>query len=238
MGKHAWERIDEDAGLWTREYAFRPGSLARMMTARAKDGSLIAISPASGLDDADFDALRKDGGVSAIIAPNGFHHLGLASWSAAFPNARLFAPSAAIGRVKKQQPNLKNLEPLSAIAPLLGDGVKTQECPGISIGEAWLTSKSKDGPVWYVSDSCFSMPEEPSALIPRLLFRWTKSAPGFQINGLGLKMFTKDKPAYKRFFLERLAEEAPAAVVTAHGAIVREAGLRETMIRMVEDRLS
>jgi hypothetical protein len=236
MKQFEWEHVDEAHGVWTREYVFAPKSLARMMTARAKDGSLVAISPANGLGEKDFETLRADGGVSALIAPNGFHHLGLASWSQAFPNARIFAPAKASARVAKKQPKLRVIEPLEALAPLLADGVRVLDLPGISIGETWITVEAASGPIWYVADSCFSMETAPASLIPRLLFKWTDSAPGFKINGLGLAMFTKDKPALRKFMLDRLAEQAPSTVITAHGAVVREAGLRERMTGMVNAR--
>jgi hypothetical protein len=232
-----WQVLDEAQGVLTREYAFARGAFARMMTARLKDGRLLAASPAPDLPAAALQALERRGGVGAIIATNGFHHLGVPSWMAAFPRARVYAPLVAHPRLRKRQPMLTEILPLQDLAMSLPPEVKVRDVPGIKLGDTWLQVNTCRGPVWYVSDSCFSMKEAPRSFIPRLLFRWTDSAPGFKINGLALKFFMRDRAAYRRFFLTELEQEMPRVVVTGHGAIVDDPGAGAELRRMAHARL-
>ena len=114
-----WTILDEAAGILTREYEFAPHSLARMMVARSADG-LVAISPASKMPDAAFAELGRFGKVTALVAPNGFHHLGLPEWKQKFPEAKIYAPAAARARIQKKQPALGALAPLEELAEKLG----------------------------------------------------------------------------------------------------------------------
>lgn len=66
---------------------------------RLKDGSLWMHSPVD-FSDEDLDMIRKRGEVSAIVAPNLFHHLFLSSAKQAFPAAKIYA---APGLEKKRQ---------------------------------------------------------------------------------------------------------------------------------------
>jgi hypothetical protein len=232
-----WEVIDKESGVLTRSYPFAKQATARMMTVRLKDGSLAAISPAAKIDGSAMLELEKWGGVSALIAPNGFHHLGLPDWLRAFPKARVFAPKSAHVRLRKRRPEVPAFEPLESLAELLPPNVRVHDVPGNKLGETWLTVDAAAGPIWYVSDSCFSMKDPPPHWLPRLLFRWTNSAPGFRINGLGLKFFVNDRPAYRQYFLNLLAQQLPAIVVTAHGEVVKAPGTGAELKRMVEARL-
>ncbi len=205
-----------------------------MMTARLADGRLVAASPASGLTDEAFKELEGFGGVGAIVATNGFHHLGLPSWQAAFPAATVHAPRTAVTRLLKKQKAVKQYAPLEDVRLAAG---RLLDVPGQKIGETWLEVPTAVGPTWYVSDSCFSMEKEPSHWFPRLLFRWTDSAPGFKINGLGKKLFVTDKAAYKRWFLQQLDAESPSRILTAHGAIVEGPNVAAQLRGMAEARL-
>jgi hypothetical protein len=232
-----WTIIDEDGGILTRTYRFAPGAWARTLVARFKADELLVMSPPTGLDDASYRALERFGKVTALVAPNGFHHLGLAPWKQAFPDCRIFASDKALARIRKKQPTLSNLEPLSELSKNVQPGVELCDLPFFSIGEAWLKAPSKAGQVWYVSDSCFNFPELPKAFVPRLLLKWTGSAPGFRINGLGNLIFLRDKRGYKAWFLDQLRKDAPSIVVSAHGDVLDQPKLRETMIEMAERAL-
>lgn len=232
-----WTVLDEDAALLTRVYRFGPNAFARTMVARFKDGELVVMSPPCSPDDAALKALEPFGKVTALVAPNGFHHLGLPEWAKAFPDAKLYAPDKALARVRKKQPDLSPLRPLAELGRESTSGVELLDLPFFSIGEAWLKAPSRDGQVWYVSDSCFNLASLPPALVVRLLFKWTKSAPGFRINRLGNLIFLKDRAGYKSWFAEQLRDEEPAIVVPAHGDVVKAPDLRTTLNSMIEEAI-
>ncbi len=230
-----WTVLDENAGILTREYAFAPKANARMMIARGADG-LVAISPGSNMPDAAFAELERFGKVTALVAPNGFHHLGLPEWKKAFPAAAVYAPTGAHPRIQKKQPALGAVAPLTDLEKKLGPDVEVVEAVGYKTGETWLLARGARGPVWYVSDTFFSMTELPEAFLPRIAFKWTGSAPGFRAARAVSLFLAKDRPALRAWVKQRAAASSPAIVLTAHGAVVDEPKLGETMQRLA-DRL-
>lgn len=82
-------------GLYAVERRFLlPGGVAmptRSVVVRLADGGLAVLSPVPDAE-ARRDVARL-GPVRCLVAPNSFHYVGLASWAAAFPEARiLLAP--------------------------------------------------------------------------------------------------------------------------------------------------
>lgn len=71
----------------------------RMAVIRLSDGSLFIWSPV-GLTDTLRAAVDTIGPVRHIVAPNSLHHLFLAEWKRAYPEAALYAPP---GLRKKRQ---------------------------------------------------------------------------------------------------------------------------------------
>ncbi len=70
----------------------------RTTLVRLADGGLFVHSPGPG-DEELFREVEKRGPVAALVAPNQLHHLHLADWARAFPNARTFgAPGLAAKR--------------------------------------------------------------------------------------------------------------------------------------------
>ena len=230
-----WTILDEPTKTLTREYNFAKGSRARTFVTQYADNELVIASPPSRIERSHIEELERFGHVTAIVAPNGFHYLGLPVFKEAFPAAVMYAPELAAKRIAKKLPDLGELHPLSTLQGRLEPNLKIFDVPGFKIGEVWITVATEQGPIWYVSDSCFSLEQMPKAFLPKVLLKWTKSAPGFKLNRLGNKMFLKDPESYKGWFSERLAEEHPRMVVTAHGSVVTGLDIGERMTRMVQD---
>ncbi|MBP6841702.1 MAG: hypothetical protein KA190_30660, partial [Kofleriaceae bacterium] len=111
-----WTVLDEAAGVLTCSYRFGKGKASSAtFVARMGNGQLLVVSPAKGLPEATFTELARFGPVGALVANNGFHHLGQAEWRARFPAARCFAPAAAIARIHKKNPGAGAFEPLAAL---------------------------------------------------------------------------------------------------------------------------
>ena len=235
MATSQWQVLDEATGTWSIEYSFRPDATARALVTRTRDGGLLIISPPLGLSTAAREKLKSHGNVTRVIAPNGLHWMGVPGLIEDFPEARVYAPSAALARVQKRLPDIhvRNLDPL---AQELTDGVSVEEVPGFRFGDTWLKVPTEEGGIWYVSDCCLNMPKLPSAWLPRLLFKWTASGPGFALNGVGLRFMLKDKASYRQWFLEQLGEE-PRAIVPAHGDVLEQPGIAKDLKQMVEARL-
>jgi hypothetical protein len=232
---NGWTVLDEKVPLLTRAYVFRPGAEARMAVAGIGNGKLLAISPASGIGAEGLRALDAFGKVTAIIAPNGFHYLGIPEWRRAFPEARVFAPEKAKKRIAKKV-TAGEIRPLSELGAELPTSVRVVEVPFMKLGETWLEVDTASGPFWYVSDSLFNMKALPDHWLFGRIFKWTKSGPGLSFNGIGALFFLSDKKGYKKWLLQRLANGGPAALISAHGDVVVEPGLGDRLRKMAEQR--
>ena len=90
-------------GLWDLEREARMlGGVrlpVRATLVRLPDGGLLAHSPIR-LDPGVGEAVAALGPVRHLVAPNRFHHLGLADWKARFPEALLWGPPGLAAKRK------------------------------------------------------------------------------------------------------------------------------------------
>ena len=215
-----WMVIDQDHAVLTLSYEFANGAAATTFAARMGNGQMLVVSPCVGLTDALCAELRQYGDVGAIVANNGFHYLGQREWAVRFPAARRFAPSDALQRVAKKAPDAGACEPLGALTEMIGAGIGFREVANTKLGESWFWVKTDAGYVWYVSDILINLPALPEALVPRLLFKLSRSAPGFRVFNLMLKMSVSDKKATLQQLLQDMSAQAPTIIVPAHGAVL------------------
>ena len=221
-----WKVIDRDAAVLTSTYAFAgKDALANSFVARLADKTLAVVSPNAGASPALLDELAQFGEVSALIANNGLHHLGLPEWSRRFPKARCFAPAASIQRIGKKNPAAPKLEPLAALQPLLGSDVGVHEAADSKIGESWVWAKVAGGHAWFLSDLVANMERLPPRFPVRQLFKWTGSAPGYKPFHLAMKFTLKDKRGTLKALAAEVAARPPTAVVPSHGGVLDHAGL-------------
>ncbi|MCA9707573.1 MAG: hypothetical protein KDK70_17100 [Myxococcales bacterium] len=217
---HGWTIIDADAGVLSFTYNFAGEGTSNTFTAKLPSGGLVVVSPASKISQEQFDDLAAYGEVEAVVANNGFHHLGLARWHELAPKARLFAAPGAVARIAKRSKTAPTLEPLSALEPLLGDDVAVVEVPTSKAGETWVRVKLAKGYAWYASDLLANLDRLPSNFFVRMLFKLTKSGPGYRVFNLAVKLIVKDKKAGLRAMLDDVREHPPTVMVPAHGGIV------------------
>lgn len=220
-----WTVIDRDAGVLTYTYEFTKGGLSTTFVARMGDGKLLVVSPCTGLTDEAAKELEAFGEVGAVMANNGFHHLGVAAWRERYPNARFFAPAEAIKRIKKKNADAGDFEPLSALVGTTGDDVGIHDVDNTKCGESWVWARTANGSAWYVSDVLANIPGLPKPLIPKLLFKLTGSAPGYRVFNLALKFIVKDKKAVLRALLADMEKLPPTVVVPAHGPLLDQASV-------------
>jgi len=106
------QMLDRDLGVI--DHPLTVGGLrigTRTTVLRRGDGSVTLVSPGP-LGDGDAAAIAALGPVSAIVAPNLFHHRFVGAASARFAAARLYAPAALAAK----QPALRIAGPPSEIA--------------------------------------------------------------------------------------------------------------------------
>ncbi len=106
------ESIDND--LWHAVHAFRANGLpvtTRMTVVRLPGRRLLVHSPIPA-DRELRSQLDELGNVAFIVAPNLMHHLFLAPFAAAFPQAVVFGPPG----LRRKRPDLGAIEPLPEAA--------------------------------------------------------------------------------------------------------------------------
>ncbi|MCH9683624.1 MAG: hypothetical protein K0V04_19455 [Deltaproteobacteria bacterium] len=218
--EHGWTIIDAAAGVLSYAYEFTTDVSANTVTARLASGGLLVLSPPIDASRAVADDLAAYGPVEAIVSNNGFHHLGIARWRELFPQARCFAAPGAAARIARKSKNAGDLEPLHALTPLLADGVALLEAPDSKCGETWARVETDDGCIWYGSDIFANLEQLPPNFVVRLLFKWTKSAPGYRLFNFAQKFTFKDRNGALRAVLEDVRAHPPTVMVPAHGAIL------------------
>lgn len=223
--EHGWTIIDADAGVLSYTYEFSGGATSNCFTARLASGGLLVVSPPTKVSREVVDDLAPYGEVEALVANNGFHHLGIARWRELFPKARCFAAVGAKARIAKRSRDAGELEPLRELEPLLAEGVAVVETPSSKCGESWTRAKIDGGYAWYGSDIVANMPTLPPNFVVRQLFKWTKSAPGYRLFNLAHKIVLKDRKATLRAMLEDVRQHPPRVMVPAHGGILSSGSL-------------
>lgn len=217
---HGWTIVDGDAGVLSYTYLFSREGTSNCFTAKLESGGLLVISPPSRVTQEVVDDLAAFGEVEAIVANNGFHHLGLARWRELFPRARVFAAPGAAARIAKKSAAAGELEPLSALRPLLGEGVAVVDAPTSKCGETWAWAKIADGYAWYASDLLANIERLPSNWLFGRIFKWTKSGPGYRVFNLAVRFIIKDRKAALRALLHDVREHPPTVMVPAHGTVL------------------
>lgn len=223
---NGWVVVDRAATVLTNSYVFDgKTATANTFVARLADGKLMVVSPTYKATDDMLDELDTFGEVGALVANNGFHHLGQPQWHKRYPKARCFTPANAMARISKKNPDAPTFEPLSALKPLLGDDVGIGEGEATKCGESWAWARIDGGYAWFCSDLLANMEELPSNFIVKRLFKWTGSAPGYKPFNLVMKFTLKDKRAVLKEFAADLERHPPTVMVPSHGAVLTRDGL-------------
>jgi len=228
-----WTILDREAGVLTREYRFAGNATARTFVARMDDGTLLVTSPSIELSDEAAAELSDFGTIGAIVAPNGFHHLGHATWRKRFGDVPHYAPARALPRIARKNPNVGELLPLDRLAARLGDSIGIHEVDNTRCGESWTWVTTPTGRIYYTSDVLANIQTLPPALMG-LVFRFTKSAPGYRPFHLALRFIVKDSKATLRALRDDIEARPLTVVVPGHGDVLAEHGLQARTVDMLQ----
>ncbi len=216
MALYQWQALDSTGNVQMLTYSFGPGA-ANTLAARLEDGSFLVVSPASGAPEAALDALAALGPVSALLAPNAFHHLGQAQWRQRFPDAVSYAPDGALARVTAKT-GLR-VAPLAELLPKLGNRVQVVLPNGLKAPDALVRAETTDGVTWFAGDLISNMQPGEGSAIFRAISWLAGVGPGYRYNRLPSMLYLKDKAAWMADVRTRMADGNLLAVVPAHGAV-------------------
>jgi hypothetical protein len=208
------------------KYSFGLGT-SNSMAVRLDDGSWLVISPASGAPPDALEALAKDGPVSALVAPNAYHHMGQGAWRARFPQAKSYAPAAALPRLAKQAAGVP-FEPLEALTAKLPARVACLVPDGMRIPDVLLRASSGGETVWFTGDLISNTVAQDIAAVPRFIFGLLGGGPGYRLNPVPAMIYLKDKAAWRNAAKAAFEQAPPSAVVPAHGLPVRDGVAEKT----------
>ena len=219
MIDRAWTVVEPSLPALTLTYSFGPG-IANAL-ALTVEGGVVLVSPPTNPTDAVFAEIEKRGPVRALIAPNGFHHLGLNAWKERAPNAPIFAPAQSIARIEKKS-KLTGIRPLADAADIVGKRIELIDMPHYKTGEVLVRWPIDGGWAWYVTDVVMNITKPLKGLFG-MIFRTTRSTPGLRRNAIAGAFMLKDKRALYAWLAEQADKTPPKLLVMCHGEHVRPA---------------
>lgn len=211
-----------DSDLWVADQSLRIAGLelgARMTVVRLTDGGLWLHSPIRPTPELlrDVGALGR---VAALVAPNRFHHLFVAQWMEAFPDASVFVAPG----LQTKRPDLAAAQVLTDEAPALWKGTLEQ----VQLGGLPMTNEvvffHPSSRTLIATDLAFHIGEE-RPLLTRLSFRlsgaYRRLAPT-----LLERLLVRDRGAFVPS-LQRILQWPFERVIVAHGTVLEKGGRRQ-----------
>lgn len=231
--EHGWVTIDEDTGIWIRSYGFGAGT-ANTFVVRLGPGRLMAVSPGCKVPPAALDELAEHGEVVALVAPNGYHHLGLCEWLERFPTAKLYAPGPAAKRIAKQYRDRSlSFGSIDDLASELPEHVHVF-APPMRHPDVFVRVDTEAGAAWFSNDVLSNSPELPKHWLIGFLFKITRSGPGFSVNRLVLKVLGGSKAAFRSWLVDEMKAHPPHVLVPGHGDVLRGEDLGSRTMAVLE----
>lgn len=218
-GQRGWVKLADKPLVFARSYSFGKATANALVVALPND-KLLIVSPPTRASAEELRELESHGEVIALLANNGLHHLGLAPCRAVFPNAISYAAPLAAQRIRKKGKEPGQLLSPDQLKPLLGDQVTVLQVPDGKIGDLMVRVRTDKGVLLYAGDLIANMPSLPPALVPRLLFKLTNSAPGLKLFNFYIKLFIKNRKAALAFLLKEIEANPPTILVPAHGDVL------------------
>ena len=215
MQLHQWKNLVADGSVRGLKYSFGLG-VANCMAARLDDGTWLVVSPAMGVPAAALDDLAKDGEVSALVANNGFHHMGQAAWRKRFPQAVSYAPTGSLPRLTKKATGV-TFRPLDELRAKLPDRISLLEPDGQKSPDLLACVNTTAGAVWFTGDLISNTVHAEMKAVPRFIFTMLGGGPGYRFNPVPAIVYLADKPAWKAAVRALVAKKPPVVVLPGHG---------------------
>jgi glyoxylase-like metal-dependent hydrolase (beta-lactamase superfamily II) len=225
-----WQKLDCSPDIYSWSITDENFFDLRMLALRLEDQSLAVYSPVGSADDAAITQLRQLGNISALIASNHFHNLGLQPFLQHFPKAGVYATATATPRLGKVTGlPVRDIGELTARLP---DGLELFAPAGLKTGELWiLVRNARPGPILVVSDSFFNMPPKPGLF--GLILKVAGTVPGLRISRVFRLMALAQRDEYRASMERCLNELRPQVLVPSHGAIFTHPQLTQELLALL-----
>ncbi len=185
MKKNTWLTLADHPELLVGQYLV-PNFISNSVALIVDEHTYVLISPGKQMLE-NWPAERRGEHIELhIIMPNGFHYMGVPTWQQAFPNAKLYASSAAIPRLCekgiKENGYANGIRPLQSEQPPLPKGYDIVFPEGHRAGEIWLRKTSDKGNSWITCDSFLNYERYSNQPIARFLQKLLNAAPGLKLS--------------------------------------------------------
>lgn len=213
----AFMPIPDHPGIWSAQKAD-----LRCTALKLNDGSLCLYSPVLGLNNVAKASLAALGEVAYLLAPNHYHHKGLAEYAQAFPKAKILCSEHAQRRLEKQTG--LTFDRLDRLEPLLPQGWNIAKPEGLKTGEVWLAIRTEQQSLWIVCDS-FKGPSGKAGHVGQTV-EMLRTFPTYGI---------KHRDAYAAWLERRAAADVPTMLIPCHGSMVRSERLATEVLSLLDD---
>ncbi len=232
MELHKWMNLVPDGSVRAIKYSFGVAT-ANTMAVRREDGTWLVVSPAMGMPPELLEELARDGEVSALVAPNGYHHMGQAVWRARFPQAVSYAPSGSLARLGKKAPGIPFL-PTEDLAKQLGSGIELLVPGGLKVADLLVRATTPAGDVWFSGDLVSNTVPEDMNAIPRFILGLLGGGGGYRFNKVPALVYLRDRKAWNASVAPRLGDASTQVILPAHGNPITEGAAEKSRALFAE----
>jgi hypothetical protein len=207
------ERVNER--LWRVEGAVPGMSLRRVMTVAKRENGGLVVHNAIALRPPEQAELEAWGAPEALIVPSAYHRLDAPAYKKRYPALRVYAPRAAIGKVR----DVVTVD--GSYEDFPGDPVvELRALPGVGDREGLMLVRSESGLSIVFNDVVMNM-DRRRDLLGFLFTTLLGSAPGPRVSRLAKLALVTDRAAL-RTELQRLANLPDLDnLIVAHDKLTR-----------------
>ena len=191
---------------------------------RLKGDKLCIYSPLPNFNDDALSSLNALGSVGFILAPNHYHHRGIAGITEQFPKAKLVCSMQAKNRLEKITE--QKFDSVSNFSKSLPARIRLLEPQGLKTGEVWLEFKTKNQRIWVVADAFDSKPADAQPYEASLSM--LRTFPSYGID---------DAESYRSWLKKEISKRPPTVIVPCHGPPVKSRHLVTEIEELVSARL-
>lgn len=226
-----WTKVSNAPDVWTWSSSSATFFDLRMLAFKLKDGGIVVVSPVPDVDEASMAALDSFGPVTALLAPNYYHNLGLKPFLRRYPSAKLYAHNRAIPRLEKVTD--LSFTDISELKDMLPAGLNMAFPEGLKQGEVWFhTVSSGDNPgILAVCDCFFNMRPGKQFVLDKV-FRLANTYPGLKVSRMFRWIAIEDKMRYHEWLRRFFAQYNPTVLIPSHGAIYESSQLTQELLNL------
>lgn len=228
-----WQDLTRDGSVRWLKYSWGPAT-ANTLAVRLEDGSWLVVAPSVGSASSVLGELSKDGTVSALIAPNAYHHLGQRAWRLHFPSAISYAPDGALPRLSRKSPDVP-YRPASDLSETIHPRVSFLVPEGMKSPDMLVRVSDAGSTVWWMGDLFTNNAVADQNWLLRMISPLAGSGVGYRRNSKPGMIYVRNPKAWLHSITNALDAEPPTVVVPAHGNPVMKDTARRTRSLLRED---